>query len=80
MDLKDEMMKRFQDVDVIKTKEQITEDIQYLMKQGQRYICYEARFLTEEVKKSVENDGFTVTPYSDIHSNKQGLELIKISW
>ncbi|MDT2864684.1 hypothetical protein [Vagococcus carniphilus] len=80
MNLKDEMMKQFQDVDVIKTKEQITEDIQYLMKQGQRYICYEARFLTEEIKKSVEDDGFTVTPYSDIHSDKQGLELIKISW
>ena len=34
MNLKDKMMEQFQDVDVIKTKEQITKDIQYLMKRG----------------------------------------------
>lgn len=80
MNLKDKMMKQFQDVDVIKTKEQIESEIKLLMKKGQRYICYESRFLTEEVKEFVENEGFTVTTYSDIHSDKQGLELIKISW
>lgn len=80
MNLKDKMMNEYQDVDVIKTSQQIKDDIEVIMKQGKRELFYNKSFVTDEIVTEFIAEGFSVEPYEDIHSKETGLELIRISW
>lgn len=80
MSLKEEMKKQFQDIDVSKTSEQLTEDIKNQMKIGKTEIFYEKRLISKALLNEFSKEGFSVEAYEDEHSKSAGLELIRISW
>lgn len=80
MNLKEEMLKKYKNNKVVKTRDQVAGDIKYQMEHGFNEIFYDKKVISDEVAEEFINEGFKIEPYEDEHSKAQYIELIKISW
>lgn len=80
MNLKDEMMKEYQGVNVPKTLDVVKGDISIQMKNGQRHSFQEKARITEDVQETLEKGGFIFEDYEDEATRNQQIKMIKISW
>lgn len=76
MNLKEQMMNEYQKEDIEKLKEAIAAT----MKMGKNEMHYRADQINDEIRKEFQEGGFTVEDYSDVHSEKVGLKLVRFAW
>lgn len=76
MNLKEQLINEYQKKDIEKLKEAIAET----MKIGRNEMYYRADQINDEIRKEFQKGGFTVEDYSDIHSEKAGLKLVRFAW
>jgi len=76
MNLKEQMMNEYQKKDIEKLKEAIAET----MKMGKTEMYYRADQISDEIRKEFQEGGFTVEDYSDVHSEKAGIKLVRFAW
>lgn len=76
MNLKEQLMNEYQKKDIEMLKEAITET----MKMGKTEMYYRADQINDEIRKEFQEGGFTVEDYSDVHSEKAGLKLVRFAW
>lgn len=76
MNLKEQMMNEYQKKDIEKLKEAIAAT----MKMGKNEMHYRADQINDEIRKEFQEGGFTVEDYSDVHSEKVGLKLVRFAW
>lgn len=50
------------------------------MKMGKTEMHYRADQINDEIRKEFQEGGFTVEDYSDVHSEKTGLKLVRFAW
>lgn len=83
MNLKEQMMNEYQKEDIEKLKEDtetLKEAIAATMKMGKTEMHYRADQINDEIRKEFQEGGFTVEDYSDVHSEKEGLKLVRFAW
>lgn len=83
MNLKEQMMNEYQKEDIEKLKEDtetLKEAIAATMKMGKTEMHYRADQISDEIRKEFQEGGFTVEDYSDVHSEKTGLKLVRFAW
>ncbi|MGG5304739.1 hypothetical protein IGK16_002361 [Enterococcus pernyi] len=76
MNLKEQMMNEYQKKDIEKLKEAIAAT----MKMGKNEMHYRADQINDEIRNEFQEGGFTVEDYSDVHSEKVGLKLVRFAW
>lgn len=76
MNLKEQMMNEYQKKDI----ERLKEAIAATMKMGKTEMHYRVDQINDEIRKEFQEGGFTVEDYSDVHSEKTGLKLVRFAW